>query len=126
MSEFLNVDQIAEYLGIKKSSIYSKVERKEIPHYKVGNLLRFRKSDIDAWMEEFRVRPMDIPTLAKITQRKKRPETPDKKANDDGIDALVRKAVAESKAIPYTRIKGKPDLIRGLGKGVYDENKRPL
>ncbi len=54
------IDEVSEYLGIKKSSLYSKVERKEIPHYRLGSLLRFKKCDIDSWMEKSKVEPLDF------------------------------------------------------------------
>jgi excisionase family DNA binding protein len=59
--EFLTIDEVSEYLGIKKSSLYVKVERKEIPYYKIGHLLRFKKSDIDSWMEKLKSEPVDPP-----------------------------------------------------------------
>lgn len=46
---YLTVKEVARYLGMKTSTIYAWVP--EIPHYKVGNLLRFKKEDVDAWME---------------------------------------------------------------------------
>ena len=43
----LTVDELAEYLKVKKTWIYQRVHAKEIPYHKVGNKLRFRKSEID-------------------------------------------------------------------------------
>lgn len=45
---FLTVDELARYLKVKKNWIYQKVHSKKIPYHKVGNQLRFRKSEIDA------------------------------------------------------------------------------
>lgn len=47
--EYLTIQQVADYLSIKTSSLYSKIA--EIPHYRIGRLLRFRKGEIDAWIE---------------------------------------------------------------------------
>ena len=44
---FLTVQELAEYLRVKKSWIYQKVHAKEIPYHKFGNHLRFKKSEID-------------------------------------------------------------------------------
>ena len=44
---FFTVDELVQYLKVKKSWIYSKVHSNEIPHHKVGNHLRFKKSEID-------------------------------------------------------------------------------
>ncbi len=49
---FLNVDRLARYLSIPKSTIYNLTMKETIPHYHIGKLLRFRKDDIDAWLSE--------------------------------------------------------------------------
>ena len=45
---FLTVDDLAGYLKVKKNWIYQKVHSREIPYHKIGNQLRFRKSEIDS------------------------------------------------------------------------------
>ena len=47
----MNVQQTAEYLGVPVSTIYAYSMRSKIPHLHVGKLLRFRKADIDNWLE---------------------------------------------------------------------------
>ena len=44
---FLTVDELAQYLKVKKSWIYQKVHANEIKYHKVGNHLRFKRSEID-------------------------------------------------------------------------------
>ena len=48
----MNVDQVAEYLAIPKSTVYAMSMKAKIPHSHIGKLLRFRKSDIDDWLSE--------------------------------------------------------------------------
>ena len=55
--DVMNVGGVAEYLGLAPSTIYEKVRDLEIPHSRIGNLLRFRKTDIDHWLGENTVRP---------------------------------------------------------------------
>lgn len=43
----LTVDELASYLKVKKSWIYQKVHANEIKYHKVGNHLRFKRSEID-------------------------------------------------------------------------------
>jgi excisionase family DNA binding protein len=45
---FLTVEELVQYIKVKKSWIYQRVHAGEIPYHKVGNQLRFRKSEIDA------------------------------------------------------------------------------
>lgn len=47
----LNVKQVAEYLQLKESTIYSWAQDGKIPAIKIGRTWRFRRSDLDAWLE---------------------------------------------------------------------------
>ncbi len=61
--DIMNVEGVAEYLGLAPSTIYDKVRDLEMPHSRIGNLIRFRKKDIDHWLGENTVRP--YPSLQK-------------------------------------------------------------
>ncbi len=47
----LNVKQVAGYLQLKESTIYSWAQDGKIPAIKIGRTWRFRRSDLDAWLE---------------------------------------------------------------------------
>ena len=47
----LNVKQVAEYLQLKESTIYSWAQDAKIPAIKIGRTWRFRRTDLDAWLE---------------------------------------------------------------------------
>ena len=49
---YLSVDEIAEYLGIKKDTVYKWVAAKRIPAHKVGRLLKFKKDEVDEWIRQ--------------------------------------------------------------------------
>ena len=49
-NELWDVEQVAGYLNISKSSIYSKTHTNSIPHLKYGQLLKFNKKHIDIWL----------------------------------------------------------------------------
>ena len=49
--EYLSVDELSKLTGLKKATIYAKRSRREIPAYKFGRELRFRRTEIDEWME---------------------------------------------------------------------------
>ena len=108
---FLNIDELSQYLRIKKSNLYSKVERREIPFYRLGRLIMFKKDEIDAFMEKCRVECFDI---------KKEAERVMKGANRSSldIDRVVRKTIDGVKGKEYTVLHGKPDRIKGLRKEV--------
>ncbi|MHB0856240.1 MAG: helix-turn-helix domain-containing protein [Anaerolineae bacterium] len=47
----LNVKQVAQYLQLKESTIYSWAQDGKIPAIKIGRTWRFRRSDLDGWLE---------------------------------------------------------------------------
>ena len=108
-SGFLTINEASHYLGIKPSTLYAMVERKEIPYYRIGRLIKFTKPDLDAFMQEHRVERMDTEKEA----RKILNHTRNQKIN---VDALVKKNIAESRGNGYTSSHGKPDQSKGLGK----------
>ena len=46
------VTEAAEFLGIKKSTLYEWIVQKKVPHYKVGRLVKFKREDLEAWLKE--------------------------------------------------------------------------
>ena len=49
--DILDVQGLADYLKVKKQWVYERVHYNTIPHYKVGKYPRFRKSEIDQWLQ---------------------------------------------------------------------------
>ncbi len=47
----LTIRQVAEYLQVTERTIYNLVWAGELPAFKVGNTWRFKKEDIDKWIE---------------------------------------------------------------------------
>ncbi len=52
MLKLLTPDEMADLLGVKKSTIYQWTHQGFIPHVKLGNLVRFRVSAINKWIEK--------------------------------------------------------------------------
>jgi len=48
---YWKVDDVARYLRYSPSTIRKLVQKKEIPFYKIRNAVRFKKEDIDKWIE---------------------------------------------------------------------------
>ncbi len=48
---WVGADDVAAHLGVGKDSIYRWVESRGLPARKVGRLLRFKLSEVDAWVE---------------------------------------------------------------------------
>lgn len=56
-----DIDTLSEYLKASKKWIYERTHLKEIPHLKINGLLRFRKKDIDKWLNSFNVPAVSTP-----------------------------------------------------------------
>ena len=54
MPTLLTIQQLSDYLSIKRSTLYAWVERGFIPHYKMNRLIRFKKEEIDTWLEDLK------------------------------------------------------------------------
>ncbi len=48
---WVGVDEVATHLAVTKDSIYRWVETKGLPARRVGRLLRFKLSEVDAWVQ---------------------------------------------------------------------------
>ena len=112
-SEYFVIQKLSEYLEIKITTLYSLVAKKRIPHYKVGRLVRFKKSEIDLWMESNKKEIVDVSKAAKLIL--KAAKTP---ARD--INRVVKKAIDDVKGTVYTPSHGRPDKVKDLGKEVSD------
>ncbi len=90
-NEFFNITSLSLYLNIKASTLYTKVQIGELPHYRIGRLIRFKKADIDRWLEEKRKDPVDPRTKARLLLKSVyKPRI--------SIDKLIRKSIDEVKA----------------------------
>ena len=47
---WLSVEEIAAYLGVNRDTIYKWIERKQMPAKKVGRLWKFKRYQIDEWV----------------------------------------------------------------------------
>ena len=87
---WLTVKEASEHYKIKKSTLYHWVASGTIPHYKIGQLVRFKKDEIDEWLKKFKKKKGS-------TAKKSSKYTGNSKGYD--IDNLIRKAIDESRDI---------------------------
>ncbi len=50
MSRLIDIDELAEYLKLKKQTIYNWLNQGKISGMKVGGVWRFDRNDIDTWL----------------------------------------------------------------------------
>ena len=51
----LTLDDLAEYLSVSRRTIYRLLGGNNLPAYRVGGQLRFRREDVDKWLENKRL-----------------------------------------------------------------------
>jgi excisionase family DNA binding protein len=53
-----DVKELAGYLKVNESWVYNQVHLKTIPYFKCGKYTRFKKSQIDKWIEKESIQPV--------------------------------------------------------------------
>jgi excisionase family DNA binding protein len=49
---WLSVEEIAQYLGISKDTVYTWISSKKMPAQKIGRLWKFKKDEVDEWVRK--------------------------------------------------------------------------
>lgn len=47
---WLSVDEIAAHLGVKRDTIYSWINERQMPAHKIGRLWKFNRNEVDEWV----------------------------------------------------------------------------
>jgi excisionase family DNA binding protein len=55
MESLIGISELAQYLGVKTSTVYDWVHTRQISFYKVGRLVKFRRTEVERWLEKRRV-----------------------------------------------------------------------
>ena len=117
---FLTTEEVLEYLQVNLRTVYRLIKAGKIPAVRVGRQWRFRKRDIDAWLDAQRPRgdraaaaPSDRP--ARATDR------PRVLVVDD--EASIRELLSKTLALAEYEVDTAPDgrvAIERLRLGHYD------
>lgn len=68
--EVMDIRQASDYLGISGDTLYRYASEGFIPAFKLGNRWRFKKSLLDAWMDE---KSGVKPQVAPVAPKQKKP-----------------------------------------------------
>jgi len=97
-NSYWDILDLSHYLNVKVKTLYAMIY--DIPHYRVGKLIRFKKEEIEAWMENKKAKEDTQPR-----KKKERLES----ANTH-INRLIRKTIDQTKQEDYNLDHGEPDL----------------
>jgi excisionase family DNA binding protein len=56
MEKLLTINDICEYLQVKRSNVYEWTHIEYIPHYKFPKGIRFKESEIQRWIKQRKIR----------------------------------------------------------------------
>ena len=118
---FLTTEEVLEYLQVNLRTVYRLIKAGKIPAVRVGRQWRFRKRDIDAWLDTQRPRQDRVPTATMSD----RPQTRDGRSrvlvvdDESSIRELLQKTLALAEYEVDTAPDGRAALER-LRLGNYD------
>lgn len=52
IDDILTIREVAEYLKVTEKTAYGLAQKRLLPGFKVGGQWRFKRADIDRWIEE--------------------------------------------------------------------------
>ena len=58
--ELLTLPEVAQYLGLAERTIYLWAQQGRMPAFKLGSAWRFRRSEVDGWLETQRTGPEPV------------------------------------------------------------------
>ena len=48
----LDLDEIAEYLGVSRDTVYAWIAGREMPAHRVGRFWKFKREEVDGWVRD--------------------------------------------------------------------------
>jgi excisionase family DNA binding protein len=64
----MTVREVAGYLNVDEKTIYRLAQRRDLPGFKVAGTWRFKKGDIDQWIEQQKLAATPAKTRKKARQ----------------------------------------------------------
>lgn len=47
---WLSVEEIAQYLGVSKDTVYAWISKRGMPAHRIGRLWKFKTDEVDGWV----------------------------------------------------------------------------
>ena len=94
---FLTTEEVLEYLQVNLRTVYRLIKAGKIPAVRVGRQWRFRKRDIDAWLDSQRSRGAAVPAMPAVATPPPRNDRPRVLVVDD--EASIRELLSKTLAL---------------------------
>ena len=118
---FLTTEEVLEYLQVNLRTVYRLIKAGKIPAVRVGRQWRFRKRDIDAWLDTQRPRNERAPSAATADKPQQRDGRSRVLVVDD--ESSIRELLAKTLALAEYDVDTAPDgraALERLRLGNYD------
>lgn len=118
---FLTTEEVLEYLQVNLRTVYRLIKAGKIPAVRVGRQWRFRKRDIDAWLDTQRPRGERMPQMLVSDKPQTREGRPRVLVVDD--ESSIRELLAKTLALAEYDVDTAPDgraALERLRLGHYD------
>jgi excisionase family DNA binding protein len=86
---FLTTEEVLEYLQVNLRTVYRLIKAGKIPAVRVGRQWRFRKRDIDAWLDTQRTHMPQAMTCAECLLRRRPTSAGPRRTSRSGPRARV-------------------------------------
>jgi excisionase family DNA binding protein len=108
---FLTTEEVLEYLQVNLRTVYRLIKAGKIPAVRVGRQWRFRKRDIDAWLDSQRLRGGSRPAPAAAAAAPARPASGTARPRVLVVDdeASIRDLLAKTLALAEYDVDVAPD-----------------
>jgi len=104
---FLTTEEVLEYLQVNLRTVYRLIKAGKIPAVRVGRQWRFRKRDIDAWLDSQRPRSGPRPAPAPVPRASANAGRPRILVVDD--EASIRDLLSKTLALAEYEVDVAPD-----------------
>src|SRR6202008_642501 len=114
---FLTTEEVLEYLQVNLRTVYRLIKAGKIPAVRVGRQWRFRKRDIDAWLDSQRTRgsgPRPVPGAAAPQRTPSGATRPRGRVVDD--EASIRDLLSKTLALAEYEVDNPPDATSALAR----------
>ncbi len=51
IDNYIGLEETANYLGVRPATVRTWIKTKELPAHKIGKLWKFKRSEIDEWVD---------------------------------------------------------------------------
>jgi excisionase family DNA binding protein len=106
---FLTTEEVLEYLQVNLRTVYRLIKAGKIPAVRVGRQWRFRKRDIDAWLDSQRPRGAARPASIAPTPARPNPATARPRVIVVDDEASIRDLLAKTLALAEYDVDVAPD-----------------